>query len=351
MIKTDFIKLYEELDLLTEAKQDTVNFTNFIMKNASLRDFQAQEWVKRFDKLKPMLKAPENDYYYWIKKNNTYDLFERIKELEHEQETKKLDRSKVAEGAELVNETENWKIYHITNYEASRVYGRDAKWCITGINNYGSRYWDQYTRDGYDFYFIITKGEYDPRGTDSKFAFAINDKHNYYEIYDQHDDKVSLDEIPYYEEVEIPGKNLDNYSTDEPFRCEDCDEILSEDEVYWDPRGWYPYCETCWDKKFFYCHACGRDYEQDDGLEGADGNLYCRDCWADRFYECPQCWEVRDIDDAREGAGDYYCQDCWEELFIECDDCGEVFYKEDITEIDGRHICVDCLPNYEEIED
>jgi hypothetical protein len=67
---------------------------------------------------------------------------------------------------------------------------------------------------------------------------------NYYEIYDQHDDKVSLDEIPYDEEVEIPGVDLDSYSTDEPFRCEDCDEIMSEDEVYWDPDG-MPYCETC----------------------------------------------------------------------------------------------------------
>jgi hypothetical protein len=64
MIKTEFIQLYEELDLLTEAKQDTINFANFIMKGSGCKDFQAQEWVKRFDKLKTILKAPENDYYY-----------------------------------------------------------------------------------------------------------------------------------------------------------------------------------------------------------------------------------------------------------------------------------------------
>jgi hypothetical protein len=33
MIKTDFIKLYEELNSLTESKQDTANFINFFINN------------------------------------------------------------------------------------------------------------------------------------------------------------------------------------------------------------------------------------------------------------------------------------------------------------------------------
>jgi hypothetical protein len=54
---------------------------------------------------------------------------------------------------------------------------------------------------------------------------------NYYEIYDQQDDKVALDDIPYYEEIEVPGINLSNYSTDEPFRCDACGTLLDEDEI------------------------------------------------------------------------------------------------------------------------
>lgn len=342
---SDFIKLYERLSTLTEAKQDKLNFIDFIIKAGRSKEAAAAE-LQRFDKLKALLKVPENDYYYWIKNKTYKELFDRLNALEHEQETRKLSKSKIAEGSSLVKETNHWKIYKITTYEAARVVGRDSKWCITGINNYGSRYWDQYTNDGYSFYFIITKGEYDPRGRESKYAFAINDGRRNYEIYDQQDDKVMLDEIPYYEEIEIPGVDLDSYTTDELFSCEGCGTYMPEDEINWDPFGTYPYCETCWEEHFFECQDCGSCFSKDDGYYlGTDNELYCMNCWMDKFFECPQCWETKDLDDAREGLdGEYYCKDCWEEQFAECHDCWDVFYLDDMEEDKhGNYHCKDCL--------
>lgn len=283
MIKTDFIKLYEELNILNEAKQDKINFMNFFIHKAGYPEEQAKDWVVRFDKLKSQLKSPENDYYYWIKRGNPFEIRNLIRDMEHNLETKQLDKQVVAEGSELVKETEHWKIYHITNYEAARHYGIDSKWCITGINNYGRKYWDQYTDDGNDFYFIITKQDYNPRGKDSKFAFAINYDLNYYEIYNQRDTKVYLEEIPYWSEIKIPGINLENYSPEAPDLCDSCGEAIFGDNVFAGPNGDGVYCASCYDNLFFECDNCYNSFDQRDMMEGPNGEMYCQRCWQNKY--------------------------------------------------------------------
>lgn len=323
MVKTEFIKLYEELNSLTESKQDTANFINFFMNNKYIHHTQkeAEDWTTRFDKIKHILKSPENDYYYWIKKGDVREVVDTIKKAEHDSETKKLDKRLVAEGAHLINETEHWKIYHITNYEASRTYGRDATWCITGINNYGSRYWDDYRKQGFSFYFIIAKENYDSRGTDSKFAFAVNHNNRYYEIYNQQDDKVdSLEDVPYYEEIDFsPDFDITDYTIDTPYYCEECgDPIHDEDDVYRGPNGEI-LCDYCFERYYFYCNDCGDVFSNTDGYEGADGNMYCADCWNDKFFECQNCGDTFDRDECCYSEEDWneYCPDCYAELFPE----------------------------------
>ena len=137
--KNGFMHLYEKLSVLNEAKQDRINFINFF-RSQGWNESNAINAVERFDKIRQILKSPENDYYYWIKKGDTDEVYAKIKEVETEQEIKKIDKSIIAAGAYEVDDTDHWKVYHITNYEAARVYGRDSKWCITGINNYGSKY-------------------------------------------------------------------------------------------------------------------------------------------------------------------------------------------------------------------
>ena len=105
-MNNEFLKLYEELSVLNEAKKDRINFVNHMIKAGRSKE-AAEAEVQRFDKLKPLLKSPENDYYYWIKKNDYRELSDTLNRVEHNQETKRLDKSKVAAGAKFVNETDH----------------------------------------------------------------------------------------------------------------------------------------------------------------------------------------------------------------------------------------------------
>ena len=316
-MKSEFIKLYEELSQLNESKQDTLNFKQWLLKKGTT-DSAADEWVKRFDGIKKYLKAPENDYYFWIKKADIADFYEVVNNTERYLEVKRTKKAEIADGAELVNETEHWKIYHITNFEASQYYGRDSKWCITGVGSYGDRYWRDYTRSGYEFYFIIAKEDYDPRGSESKFAFAILKNVAYYQIFDQQDSETNLEDIPYYKEIKIPNINLDDYESDkEPYFCSNCDAWVDEWDIMWDPSG-EPLCDSCWEEKCFDCYKCNTTMFKDDGYEG-DGDYYCQDCFNDTFFECSRCWEYGYWGDDHydEETGEYYCSDCYDDLMEE----------------------------------
>lgn len=315
MIETAFIQLYEELSTINEAKQDTLNFTNYFLNNGYSEE-EATGWTKRFDNIKKILKAPENDYYYWIKKKTTRDLIDKISDIERYVEVKRNKKAEVENGAELIHESEHWKIYHITNFEASQVYGRDTQWCITGIGSYGDRYWNDYTDKGFSFYFVITKDEYDPRGTDSKFALAVNHGSETYQVFNQQDTECNLDDIPYYEELNFPGIDLSSYSNEEISYCEYCNDSLHEDDIWWGADGEI-YCEDCFNKFCFNCADCGDTYTNDKGGEGTNGAMYCYDCWIDHFFECSQCGETGDLEDAKyDRNGDVYCSACYEDMMI-----------------------------------
>lgn len=198
------MKLFEEFNLyetmwdsLSEAKTD-------IQK---LIDFAGEDLANRFVAIKNKFKSPENDLYYWIKNKTPEELEHAISELENTK-TKTQTKKELSEvGAELISETEHWKVYHITTFEASQKYGRDTKWCITGVDGYGDKYWKEYTSNGVTFYFLITKSNYNSRGEDSKFALALYPQGSG-EAFNQQDDKISFKDIPHIDEVSIPGYDL-----------------------------------------------------------------------------------------------------------------------------------------------
>ena len=201
------MKLFEEFNLyetmwdsLNEAKADTQN----------LIAFAGEDLANRFLAIKNRLKAPESDLYYWIKNKTPEELEIAVSTLENSKTKTQAKKDLSDAGAKLISETAHWKVYHITTYEAAQKYGRDTRWCITGIDGYGDKYWREYTEDaGVDFYFLITKGEYDPRGEDSKFALALY-SHGLGEAFNQQDDKIAFKDIPYIEEVRIPGYDLNS---------------------------------------------------------------------------------------------------------------------------------------------
>lgn len=195
-LNKEFLELYEELSILNEAKADT----------QKLIDFAGEDLANRFLTIKNRLKAPKNDLYYWIRQGSPEELEAVVTELETTK-SKTLLRKEAVSGGDLVYESEHWKVYHITTFEASQFYGRDTRWCITGIDGNSYNYWTQY-HDTYniDFYFLITKGAYNPRGTDSKFAIAIKPD-NTYEAFDQQDRQIAFSNIPYIDEINYPRFN------------------------------------------------------------------------------------------------------------------------------------------------
>lgn len=296
---------------LQEAKADTQR----------LIDFAGEDLANRFLAIKQKLKAPENDLYYWIKNKSVEELEQFIIEVENSKSKTQQTKDIADQGAELVCDSAHWKIYHITTFEASQKYGRDTKWCITGVDNYGDQYWKTYKSRGIEFYFLITKGSYDPRGEDSKFAIALY-PNGQGEVFNQPDELVSFDEIPYSEEIEIPGYLLD--------------------KVAWE----YPEYEEYW-----YCTACDVELDEGELCYGPDGDPYCYDCWSDRFFTCEHCDEVYDLDDACTSVfGEALCTDCYDS-FIDSDrGCAQSFYdwSEDGIESFVGNITTE---NKKEIED
>lgn len=237
-LNKEFLNIYEELSELNESKADTQR----------LIDFAGEELADRFLKIKNRLKTPENDLYYWIKNKSPEELEQTVNSLEDTKTTTQAKKETAGQGAKLVCETKHWRVYHITTYEAAQAYGRDTHWCITGINKWGDKYWREYKDKGADFYFFITKGVYDPRGRDSKFALAVY-PNNECEVFDQKDGQVSLYDIKYIYEVNIPGLDLDSLE-DRGWECFSCGAFVPQDLIVLGPEDGNAYCENCWDELF-----------------------------------------------------------------------------------------------------
>jgi len=228
-------KLWEEFsDPLTEAKADT----------QKLIDFAGEDLANRFLAIKNKLKAPDNDLYYWIKNKTVGELAQTVSNIENTKSNTQIKKETAEQGAELVCETNHWKVYHITTYEAAQVYGRDTHWCITGINEWGDKYWKEYKEKGVDFYFFITKGEYNPRGYDSKYALAVYPDKKSYEAFDQKDGQVILEDIKGIYEVQIPGININALESKGDHCCR-CGDFVPEYEGH--RTGFGCYCDYCWD--------------------------------------------------------------------------------------------------------
>lgn len=265
-LNKSFIKLYEELSELNESKADT----------QKLVDFAGEELANKFLNAKSKLKAPENDLYYWIKNKTPDELEAYLVQVENTKSNTQI-KKEIDKGAELVCDTEHWSVYHITTFEASQKYGRDSKWCITGINDWGDKYWNQYTESGIDFYFLITKGEYDPRGTDSKFAIAINKEQNYCEVFNQQDTQIPLSKIPYIDEVKLPTTNLIDLFN--KIVCFECGDIIEEADTYYGPHE-ECYCKNCFDSIYFRCKECSEfHFAYVASFEDEHGDKFCLDCY------------------------------------------------------------------------
>jgi ribosomal protein S18 acetylase RimI-like enzyme len=280
---------------LVEAKADTQR----------LISWAGEDLANRFIAIKDRLKSPENDLYYWIKNGSLEDFEKVITNIENSKSNTQL-KADASDGAELVSENSHWKVYHITTFEASQKYGRDTKWCITGINGYGDKYWNDYTDDGIKFYFFISKVDYDDRGTDSKFALALQSDYTW-ELYNQKDDLVY--NLPDTKGLYIDGISVKKLIRGDIVRCVECGDIIDKDEAYFSPNNEH-ICELCFSTKYDFCDNCDELFEID-SLNHIDDNKYCDyctdycpNCGAGALYSdiedgmCPSCRDEEEIDES-----------------------------------------------------
>ena len=316
--------------VLTEAKADTQR----------LIDFAGNDLAQRFILVKSKLKAPENDLYYWIKNKTVDELEAAVAEAEATRSKRSIARDIADSGAELIDESKHWKVYRITTYEASQKYGRDTQWCITGIRDYGDKYWRQYTDKGIEFYFLITKGAYNPRGIDSKYAIAAYPG-NTIEIYNQQDEQVPWDDIPYVDEINIPGIDLEEMDHSVAYYCDDCGcEIYDEEDALLGPNGEI-YCEDCFGDHCYLCDACGSVIYADDVWLTADDMAICYSCYhGDDFFTCDEC---NGTYEGRPGNGWCYEMEDGRKL------CGDCHGKESNTEVEESYSVIDDFKAYEKL--
>lgn len=124
-----------------------------------LIDFIGEDNAKLFFKLKPRMKQPFNDLYYWIKLDDKEALIDYLNQLNNTK-SKSQQVKDAKQGAKLIYNKNGWKIYRIDTYEVAVHYGKNTKWCITG--NYpgsegqGQEYFYEYKDRGViNYYFII----------------------------------------------------------------------------------------------------------------------------------------------------------------------------------------------------
>jgi hypothetical protein len=133
------------------------------------------------------------------------EFVEFVDELKTEKSKSEEIREMKKEGAELVAEDDNWRVYKITTYEASRTYG-SGKWCITR----DEKWWKKYNRRS-QFYFMLSKTR--PENDDwHKIALQLgkNGKKTYWDNTDTSHKKLPSDihMVKYEELFEDTGEDL-----------------------------------------------------------------------------------------------------------------------------------------------
>ena len=195
-----------KVENLTEGKQDIENFRKWIettedsparYMSGGNKDAYVNNFVNAFNEERKSLKAPYNDYYYWIKQND----WNAFTKMIADQGEKKASKQREKDGARLVYSDDNWKVYEITTYEASKKYGANTKWCISGSKRWanggnGTRFWNDYYENGIRFYFFINK--------DTKYALALYPDHKTFEIFDAQDNAISfIPNAPVIDEIKV----------------------------------------------------------------------------------------------------------------------------------------------------
>jgi hypothetical protein len=201
--------------------------------------------------------------------------------------------------------------------------------------------------------------------------------------------KLWVNDSCYLIGTEIPEERSIYMEWDDDVLCHHCKNSWTNDgDSYYDDSG-FAYCRKCRghatrDAHRCRCNSCGNRYDDDDIMNGPDGEGYCHDCFYEHFTTCDHCSEDYDRDSmtyishlgidvcegcledtyvlcdvcdryesrnhAHEDVHDFprntinVCDKCWKQGdYAECDECSEEFHIDHMTHEDGVTLCEDCL--------
>ena len=193
---------------LNESKQDQERFKDWLAKGYKDATLASKEYDS-FMRMKNSFGTPYSDIYYWMKR--PFDEFKSFLSGRKTKSQSNADAERLAkEGARQLYSDANWKVYEITNYEASAKYGKGTKWCITASKHWGNNWtgeskFKEYKDQGVRFFFFISR--------DSKYCLALYPDNKSFEIYGPED--VQLPYIPNAPKIDsIPV----DYTTKEDWR-------------------------------------------------------------------------------------------------------------------------------------
>lgn len=187
-------------NMILESKADQEKFKQWIGLDKINNKTIGEIYLDKFNNIKNSIKSPQNDMYYWIKNSTPNTFKDFVDDIIYKRNQKQDVEKKAQQGAELLYSDKDWKVYHITNYEASAKYGKGSKWCISGSKEWsngekGEEYFNNYTKEGIDFYFFINKT--------TKYALAVDKRNQIGEIFSAED--VQIPYIPNAPKIENIG--------------------------------------------------------------------------------------------------------------------------------------------------
>lgn len=134
-------------------------------------------------------------------------------------------------------------------------------------------------------------------------------------------------------------------------RCEICGELHSHDEgrIIKGCNHIYFVCNDCNTDNYVVCDDCGELVREDESYTTHDGRVICTHCYESNGYVmCERCGQVMEDSDCIhvEDTDEFMCSDCADKYCYQCMECGRWFTDDNIfSDAEGEHLCEDCYCN------
>lgn len=177
--------------LVADAVETSFKTAQQKFENESIAVEEIKDYFEKFKTLKPRIKKDsERDIDQWAKQGwQKFKAF--VDELGSTKSKQQIKKEKKMEGAELIAENDDWRVYRITTHEAAMLYGANTKWCITEPNG---EHWSSYIRTN-NFYFILSKTDRDDPTNKIALSIGTDGVKSYWDDLDQHYNQAQIEQM------------------------------------------------------------------------------------------------------------------------------------------------------------